>query len=114
LILTDITSNIYEEGKKGTLKLKSDFGSGVTSFTVPCNYADEDKSVKSEPLSLFLGIDLPDRNTLKKLEKMNPKIQLLSWKESPLAFRYVAYVTCDSGKGIWAGCYTNFKFLKKE
>ena len=113
LIVTDITSNIYEAGKKETTKLKNEFGSGVSSFEVNCNYASEDKSVAVVPLTLFLGIDTPDRNTLKKLEKLSAKIQLISWKESPLAFRYVTLVTCDCGKGIWAGCYTNFKFLKE-
>ena len=113
LVVTDITPHIYEEGKKDTTKLKNEFGSGVASFEVKCNYAAEDKVTTAASLTLFLGIDLPDRNTLKKLEKMNTKIQLLSWKESPLAFRYVTIVTCDSGKGIWAGCYTNFKFLKE-
>ena len=111
--ITDITTNIYEASKQGSYKIKSDLTTGATAIGVQANYSLEEGIVNNCDLSLFLGIDLPDRNSLKRLEKLNPKIQLLSWKESSLSFRYVTLVTCDIGKGIWAGCYTNFKFLKK-
>ncbi|EKD22649.1 MAG: putative RnhA, partial [uncultured bacterium] len=75
LITTDITDIIYEKVekivKKNTTevstKLKPEYNVGYAALQVNVNY-QSGESVKAVPVTLTLGIDLLDRNALKRLE----------------------------------------------
>lgn len=118
IVVTDLTPLLYEttvkvdkKGESTTLtKLKPEFNVGFAALPVVANYPS-DSGVKSVPVTLTLGIDLLDRNALKRLEEMHPTISLISWLEAPQAFRYATVVEAGKDKGIWAGVYSNLRIV---
>lgn len=118
LTVTDLTPILYETtestSKKGVvtkeIKLKPQFGVGYAALQIDANYAF-DGVAKSAPLTLTLGLDLPDRNALKRLENSQPKISLITWSDVVDAFRYATVVQADGDVGIWAGVYSNLRFI---
>ena len=119
LIKTDLTSILYEStlksGKKGApetsvMKLKADYNVGFAALEVQANYQNGDH-VSAAPVTLTLGIDLLDRNALKRLETLNPKVTLISWNEAPTVFRYATVIEAGADRGIWAGVYSNLRFI---
>jgi ribonuclease HI len=123
LSLTDLTPLLYETqvktGKKGTVEtrvLKEELRVGFAALDVQANYKlDVDTGeLLQEMVRLTLGIDLLDRNGLKRLESLNPKVSLITWMESPDAFRHATVIEADDGIGIWAGMYSNIRFLKDK
>jgi ribonuclease HI len=118
LTATDITSTFYEADAKDQVKLKAEFGPGFTQVKVQAHY---DSSPETEQLGtcaqteirLVLGVDTPERNALKKIEKLHPKVTLLTWREGHCV-RFAAVIECDEGLGIWAGYHSNMKYLKSS
>jgi ribonuclease HI len=124
LIVNDITENFYDTVEKkippkkgkseGTVevstKLKSDIVVGCSEITVKCKLVSSGQDI-SEDLKLTLGIDVLDRNALKRLETLSPKIYVITWSVSDVAYRYATIVkTCDD-IGIWCGVYSNLRIL---
>lgn len=89
-----------------TTHLKSSIGSGFNSFNV-----DIDIGGKFYKVILSLGIDLPNRNTLKALEDNSIKINLIWWYDSDKVIRYATIIEYKEDYGIWAGYYSNMIFL---
>lgn len=116
LILYETTSKIKKKGKSQEtiteVKLKPEFNVGFAALQVDANYKSVD-GVKSAPVTLTLGIDLLDRNALKRLEATAPKVSLISWLEAPNVFRYATVVESGEDKGIWAGVYSNLRVVSQ-
>jgi hypothetical protein len=113
--IQDITNLLYEkESKKGkkdavdTFKLKSEFGVGSikteATFTTP--------NGNQAKIGLNFGIDLPHRNSLKKLEEFSPVVKLIVYREGISSLRYLTSVTTKEGVGIYGSLYTNLFFDK--
>lgn len=114
LILTDITSEIYDidlTNTKNQYTLKDRFVSGFTDLPVKVSHTDAGELID---VSLTLGLDLPDRNTFKRLEKHKPVIKVVMWSESPDCVRHATYIVTDNASGVWAGYYTNTKYLSTK
>ncbi len=112
IIDKSITSDFYEYDKKNVLKLKSDLTSGLDKIRIECFYS---KDKKTYPLDLYFGTDLPDRNTLKKIDKLNPQINILTWVESDtdiVCFRYAVVIKVQDAIGIWSSMCSNLKIVK--
>jgi ribonuclease HI len=117
IVTTDITSVLYEReektDKKGvvtiTNKLKAEYIVGYSALHVDANY--QSNVVKAVPITLTLGIDMLDRNALKRLETMNPKVTIISWLEANEIFRYATVVEAGNDKGIYAGVYSNLRIV---
>ena len=118
--ITDLTPILYETvvktGKKGTTSetiLKPDYHVGYAALDVQANYnpGADSGELRQEFVRLTLGIDLLDRNGLRRLEKKNPKVSLITWMESELAFRHATVIEVDDGIGIWCGCYSNIRVI---
>jgi ribonuclease HI len=116
---TDLTEILYETrdkpvGKKAetvlTMELRPQFVVGFAALEVQANYRVGD-GIAQVPVTLTLGIDLLNRNSLKRLEKAYPKVTLLTWLESPTSFRYATVVEADGDAGIWAGVYSNLRMV---
>lgn len=58
-------------------------------------------------IPIMLGLDLPSRNQLKRLEEMNPRIELLTWIETDQCVRYSCIITTDNGVGIWSNFFAD-------
>jgi ribonuclease HI len=122
IICTDLTPILYETtskvDKKGeetvTMKLKPEYNVGYAALAVDANYQATDNVVKAVPVTLTLGIDMLDRNSLKRLEELNPKVTLITWLESANVFRYATIVECGQDKGIWAGVYSNLRVVSEK
>ena len=116
LIVKDMTSIFYSKEtveKKGkvttTIKFKPEFNVGFCAL--PYNVElDVDGVNKKIPITLTLGIDIADRNSLKRLESLEPKISLILWKEAEGAYRYATVIEAQGSYGIWAGIYSNMIF----
>lgn len=110
LVSTDLTKYIYEITDKKDCKIQGKFAANLTTLDVQAGY-DKSELTKLVDLKLTLGLDLPDRNTLKRLEKLNPRLTVITWRESHLAVRYAVVISVADAVGIWAGFYCNFKYL---
>lgn len=89
--------------------LKPEYIVGFMKKTVDITiWRDETQNIKQTiPITLYLGLDLPIRNHLKKLEPLVPKIELITWKESDSVVRHCTVVnTCD-GVGIWSNFFAD-------
>jgi ribonuclease HI len=120
IVVTDLTDTFYETkekpvGKKGdvvlTTELRERFVVGFASLEVQANY-QVGEGTGQVPITLVMGIDILNRNSLKRLEKSQPKVTLISWLESPQAFRYATVIEADGDEGIWAGVYGNQRLIK--
>jgi ribonuclease HI len=118
VVVTDLTSTLYEtsekKAKKGEVltqvKLKPEYNVGYAALQVDAHYETAD-GIKTAPVTLTLGIDMLDRNALKRLEDRHPKVSLITWLEAPGIFRYATVIEAGSDKGIWAGVYSNLRIV---
>lgn len=118
--VTDLTDILYERttkaqkaGKDGVVPepivemvLKSDYNSGFAKLPVEATYVSPD-GIRAASVTLVLGMDLPDRNALKRMEGYCPTISLITWMESPAVFRYATVIETEHDIGIYCGYYSN-------
>jgi hypothetical protein len=86
--------------------LKPEFGVGAKSLsvTITLSINGVDKEIT---VPLVLGLDIPPRNSLKHIEDLNPKINLITWQDSENSVRYASIVEIDSGIGIWSNYFAD-------
>lgn len=121
LIITDISDILYERTEKiskkkettSTMKFRNEFNVGFSTLKVDVNYGlGED--LKKHNVTLTLGIDILDRNSLKRLEDKNPKVVVLTWLDSPDVFRTATVIQTGEDIGIWCGVYSNVWYVKNK
>lgn len=114
--LHDITEHFYESVTKRSGKneieeqrLRAEFGVGVK---------DTDAEVILDgvgyPVKLVFGCDVPDRNVMKRFEKLDPTIYLATWRFSDLMVRYAVIVKTVDALGIWCNYFSNNILLKPK
>lgn len=112
-LLYDITNRTSKSGEtKNLCKFKSEYNVGHAALDVIANYA-ADEYIKQCPVRLTLGIDLLERNALKRLENFDPTITVITWLDAPDVVRYATVIEASNGRGIWSGTYSNTVYLKK-
>lgn len=113
----DITDSIYtkEVGKKGkeTTVLHKDIKQNTKSIKVPVSCDVIDKKIDINTTLTFC-LDIPIRNTLNGVTELNPKVTIVLYKESDVAFRYFTISECDDGLCIMGNVYANLRILSKE
>lgn len=117
ITVTDLTPILYETTtktpKKGdpitVMNFKAEYEVGFAKLPVDANYRDAQQEIKTAGIIMLLGIDLPDRNALKRLEGKNPVVTLITWPEAVGAFRYATVIESDGDVGIFAGVYSNLR-----
>ncbi len=107
---TPVTSLFYDIDEKGDYKLKAEFIVGFSNLPAEVFYGKADP-LQKEKVDLCMGVDLPDRNALKKLEKHKPEMTVVTWMESEKTFRYATIVKAGNSFGIWAGMHSNLRVL---
>lgn len=110
LVSTDITNIVYDIDDKSDYKLKPEFVVGFTNLNVDVNYGNS-RLTATDKIDLCMSVDIPERNYLKRMEKMKPSIKVVTWMESDKMFRYVTIIQADGDAGIWGGMYSNTKFI---
>lgn len=113
---TDITDQFYKKvvkkGKKGSpdtevTQLIDNFTPGQHGIAVKLKVKTKDELVETQAT---LGIDLPTRNALKKLETEDPKIYGVTWMEIN-AYRYAFVITTDTAKAVYCAWCTNLMMI---
>lgn len=118
IVTTDLTPILYEyeivqkkTGEVKTMKLKADYTVGFASLKVAANYLRAPGEIAQADVILLLGFDLLDRNALKRLESLEPKVTLVTWRVAERAFKYATIIEAQEDVGIWAGSYSNTRIL---
>lgn len=92
--------------------LKPEFVVGFRDMSIDIEESYEGSACKLK-IPLILGTDLLPRNNLKKLEELNPRVYLITWRESKNSLRYATVIECDSGIGIWSNFFADKVFFSK-
>lgn len=118
LVATDLTDLIYETvvekkktGEVSINKLRPEFAGHPNQMTVATNFRRPDGSLDVVDVKLSLGLDVLDRNSLKRLEEMAPTITLVTWSDGEQAFRYATIVKSGEDIGIWASVHSNMRII---
>ena len=101
----DITHEFYALDSKNKNRLKPSIDSTVKDFYTKINYRGYDVSIP-----IYLGIDTLERNGLKNIELLNPKVAVIAYDYGENAFKYFTYVSCDEGSALYAGYFSNTFF----
>ena len=101
----DITNQIYTNA--GTNKCACNIGMSTKNIFTNITLNGIDITIPLE-----FGIDILDRNNIKKLEKSNPSIFLVVDVISSTYLEYYTVTECDDGVGIWCSFYSSKIFLK--
>jgi len=121
IVVTDITPRIYdveenEKTKETKYKLNDEFVVGLTHFNTPVAFASAD-GIETTDCRFTLGIDIVERNILKRLEDRRPKVSAITWCDhTPAAgvvksFRVATIIEVTGGIGIWSGVYSNLRIV---
>lgn len=107
---TNVTPLFYDVDSKGERKLKAQFIVGFSMLSLEVFYGKQ-TPLQKEKVDLCMGVDMPDRNALKRLEKLKPEITVVTWMESEKTFRYATILKSGNSYGIWAGMHSNLRIL---
>lgn len=105
-----ISKNKRNNMTEDNLELDARFNVGFSSLELPVTVDYEDKQIQLK-VALVLGLDLPNRNSLKRIEKLKPSVNLLTWQEGSRCFRYVSIVEIDDAIGVWSNYHGNQIFV---
>ena len=108
-IFTDITDLFYSKDDKDKLVISID---NATKF-INLDYTTTNKVKTKIPLQF--GKDIIPRNNLKKLEKLEPKITLMTYELTDTCIEYFIIIeTIANGDlSIWCNVFSNKIYLKK-
>lgn len=118
VVVTDITDTFFsteEVKKKDTVtkvfKIRDDLPVGLPFIEVAARFTPEEPTEPAftEVLRLSMGIDLPDRNALRALAELNPKVSVVTWRIGVGFHNYGVIIECDNAIGIWAGMCSNLR-----
>lgn len=116
LVITDITPYFYEQAEakgKSSTKLKAALASSTKAVDVVGSY-NTTGELKTAKVTLSLAIDLPNRNALSALAERDPKVSLLTYKESAAGFRYCVVISAGDDIGIWSSVHSNLRIIAPE
>jgi len=102
--IQDITDTFYTDANK----LKGSLDSSVKHIKIGVRF----KSV-SYKITICLGIDLPNRNALKKLEGKDTTLKLVMVSSSDSNFTYCIIVNNDTGVGLFSNYFADRVFIKR-
>jgi ribonuclease HI len=113
----DVTAEFYDYAevqvrKETVLKctLKPKYGVGFTDMSLNIKEPHNGSEVEVK-VPLILGTDMPPRNNLKKIEGLNPRVYLITWRESQQSIRYATVIVTDVGYGIWSNFFADRIFF---
>lgn len=115
--ITDVlynTKTIEKKNKESVIevKLKPEYTVGFNSLPVEFESKDEKGNAVKLKIVLTLGIDILNRNYLKRLEDFNPKVKVVVWKHAEGVYKYATIIESEGNYGIWVGAYSNTVFIK--
>lgn len=122
LQVVDLTDLLYDKvtkpmkGKKGEpdyemveYVFKKELVVGTPSLKV--SFPNPFYPDQTYDLTLTVGTDILERNSLKRLEDAKPTVSLVVWKESEQAFRYATIIEAGEDVGIWSAGASNLRLV---
>ena len=114
-VVTDITSTFYDTNKRIVKNKETMLTELHKKYVV--GYRSEKVKIKHEKgeseIILTLGIDIPDRNALKRLEATVLKVVVLTWMESDHCVRHACIIQTTAGDySIWCGYFSNQLYVE--
>lgn len=76
-------------------------------------WKETDGEIKECDITLRLGIDLPERNAIRRLSELQPKIYLLTNTMGPGSFMYAVIIEAGEDVGIWSGIHSSLRITIK-
>lgn len=126
LLTTDITNYLFiyseeavkvrkgEEARTKTIcTLKPEINVGYFKHAVKGCWKESNGEIKECDLTLRLGVDLPDRNALRRLEDRHPRVYLLTNTLGPGSFMYAVVIEAGGDVGIWSGINSSIRVTAK-
>lgn len=115
--IKDITDTFYDVTDKG-LELKKDLVVGYKNHHVSIKRPMPNKKgemIDTElNIALQLGVDMPSRNNLKRMESNDTKVYLIVKGTSDTSFSYYVYITMGEDCGVWTGYFTSHMVHKPK
>lgn len=115
----DITSHFYDLKTKRSGKdevpyqeLKKEFGVGHSKTKISLLHQHQGKEFAAE-IILSFGEDLPERNTMKQIEQLNPVVYVVTWNEGLQCKRYAVVIQTEDALGIWSNAFANLILFPK-
>lgn len=122
---TDITDIIYEsevKGKRTIYKVQDTLTQSTRHLDVDVDYClliNKDRrdpkvleeSTHKQTVRLLMDGDLPRRNVLSNVAGPDTKVYVVTWRESPSAFRYATVIQTPDGWGIWSNIDSNIQLV---
>lgn len=109
----DITEYFYTTDRKGKTILRPELDTASKKVVLKLKSSLVDSGITCI-IKLLLGKDILTRNSLKKIERDNPKISICLMKIAENALEYCTAVKTDNGSGVFIGYYTNTVLVKKK
>lgn len=123
---TDITDLIFTsevKGKRTVYKVLDTFTQSVRHLDVDVDYClliNKDRRATDTALKdatgkqkvrLLVDGDIARRNVLSNLAGPDTKVFVITWRESPSAFRYATVIQTPEGWGIWSNIDSNIQLV---
>jgi len=100
----------YKKELIEVLKINDELINEKEYINIPIIKTIEDRELTVN-CPLLLGLDLPPRNNLKKLESLNPTIKIMTWGNNT-KLEYAIIIESIGDIGIWSNYYSNTIFLR--
>lgn len=110
--LTDVSELFFDkEEKKGkvTCKLKKTLMK-QDAIQVPVSY-NVSGSTAVCTITLTYNLDLPQKNAMSAIAKEEPKIIVMTYRESAHGFRYLVIIETQNDVSIWSSVHSNLKLI---
>ena len=116
LCIEEVTDKFYErdvkkDGTPGAAKLTKFYEQVDRSLTFEVLNPCTEKRIK---VIYSSNIHLPTRNHMSAMAGLNPKVWLITWPFSKMAFCYGMVIETDEGVGLWLANYRCTRFLDEE
>jgi ribonuclease HI len=102
-----------EPQTKRVTTIKPEIAVGYFKHKTLAHWKEQDGEIKECEITLRLGIDLPDRNALRRIGDRNPTVYLLTNRIGPGAFMYAVVIEAGDDAGIWSGVHSSLRVTAK-
>lgn len=107
---TDITDVFFETKPDKTVKLRDTFTDQTRIMKQAVKHTcPVSRLTGHQDITLIAMVDIPERRIFKRIENKHPRVVVVTWPESPMAFRYAVIILTDDSDSIWAGVYANIR-----
>ena len=110
--LHNITDKLYDLDDKFKKTLKKEYIVGFKNMYASVMRKDSDSKKDIElSIPLIMGLDMPSRNHMKRLEVFNPDVFVVTWSSSSHCVRYCVYIRCSNAVGVWSNFFSDRVFI---